>query len=50
MDHQSDPGSGDIGLWNVDDSIYGRFARAFDHKAGKKQMRFKLDEAFAAKR
>ena len=45
---QIDPGSGDVGLWNIDDSIYGRFARSFDHASGKTQMRFKLDEAFRA--
>ena len=28
---QIDPGSGDVGRWNIDDSIYGRFARSFDH-------------------
>ncbi len=46
---QLDPGSGDVGLWNVDESIYGRFARAFEHQSGKTQMRFKLDETFKAK-
>lgn len=46
---QLDPGSGDVGLWNIDDSIYGRFARAFEHKSGKTQMHFKLDETFKAK-
>ncbi|VGO20707.1 hypothetical protein [Pontiella sulfatireligans] len=45
---QVEPGSGDVGRWNIDDSIYGRFARAFDHKAGKTQMRFMLDNAFNA--
>ena len=45
---QIDPGSGDIGRWNIDDSIYGRFGRSFDHASGKTQMRFKLDEAFRA--
>ena len=45
---QLDPGSGDVGFWNVDDSIYGRFARGFEHKSGKTQMRFELDEAFQA--
>jgi hypothetical protein len=45
---QVDPGSGDIGLWNIDESIYGRFARGFEHKSGKTQMRFRLDEAFKA--
>jgi len=45
---QIDPGSGDVGLWHVDDSIYGRFARSFEHSAGKMQMRFQLDPAFRA--
>jgi len=45
---QLDPGSGDVGFWNLDDSIYGRFARGFEHKSGKTQMRFELDEAFQA--
>lgn len=45
---QINPGSGDVGLWNIDDSIYGRFGRSFDHKAGKKKMRFKLNPAFGA--
>ena len=30
------------------ESIYGRFARSFEHKSGKTQMRFELDEAFQA--
>ena len=46
---QIEPGSGDVGLWNIDDSIYGRFARAFEHASGKTQMQFRLDEAFNAK-
>jgi hypothetical protein len=45
---QVDPGSGDVGLWNIDASIYGRFARAFAHESGKTEMRFELDEAFQA--
>ena len=45
---QLDPGSGDVGFWNIDESIYGRFARGFEHKSGKTQMRFELDEAFQA--
>ncbi len=45
---QLDPGSGDVGFWNIDESIYGRFARGFDHKSGKTQMRFELDKAFQA--
>ncbi len=46
---QIDPGSGDVGRWNIDESIYGRFGRAFEHKSGKTQMRFQLDPAFKAK-
>ncbi len=45
---QIDPGAGDVGRWNIDDSIYGRFARSFDHASGKTQMQFKLDDAFRA--
>ncbi len=43
---QVDPGSGDVGRWNVDQTIYGRFARAFEHASGKTHMRFQVDEAF----
>lgn len=46
---QIDPGSGDVGRWNIDDTIYGRFARSFEHKSGKTQMRFQLDKSFGAK-
>ncbi len=46
---QIEPGSGDVGRWNIDDSIYGKFGRAFEHKSDKKQMRFQLDAAFKAK-
>ena len=45
---QFDPGSGDVGFWNIDESIYGRFARGFEHESGKTQMRFELDDAFQA--
>ena len=45
---QLDPGSGDVGFWNVDESIYGRFARGFDHESDKTRMRFELDNAFRA--
>ena len=37
---QVDPGSGDVGWWNIDDRIQGRFARGFDHQSGKTKMRF----------
>jgi hypothetical protein len=46
---QIEPGSGDVGRWNIDESIYGRFGRAFEHQSGKKQLRFQLDPGFAAK-
>ena len=45
---QLDPGSGDVGRWHIDDSIYGRFGRAFAHADDKTQMRFELDRAFEA--
>ena len=47
---QIDPGSGDIGLWNIDDSIYGRFARSFEYISGKKKLRFRLNEKFEGDR
>jgi hypothetical protein len=46
---QIEPGSGDVGRWNIDESIYGRFGRAFEHQSGKKLLRFRLDPGFAAK-
>ena len=46
---QIDAGSGDVGRWNIDETIYGRFGRGFEHKTGKKQMRFQLDPGFNAK-
>lgn len=46
---QVEPGAGDVGRWNIDDTIYGRFGRAFEHAAGKRELRFKLDEGFRAK-
>jgi hypothetical protein len=45
---QIDPGSGDVGRWNIDETIYGRFGRAFEHKSGKSLMRFRLDAEFKA--
>ena len=42
-------GTGDVGYWNIDESIYGRFGRGFEHQSGKKQMRFCLDPTFNAK-
>lgn len=46
---QIDPGSGDVGRWSINDSIYGRFGRAFEHKSGKTQMRFRLAPEFKPK-
>ena len=46
---QIDAGSGDVGRWNIDETIYGRFGRGFENQSGKKQMRFQLDPAFNAK-
>lgn len=47
---QIDPGSGDVGRWNIDETIHGRFGRSFEHQSGKKQMRFQLDAGFNAKK
>ena len=47
---QINPGSGDVGRWNIDETIQGSFGRAFEHKSGKIQMRFRLDADFNAKR
>ena len=46
---QINPGSGDVGRWNIDETIYGRFGRAFEQKSGKTQMRFQLDPGFNAR-
>ena len=40
------PGSGDVGHWTVDETIYGRFARGFENASGKGQMVFRLDPDF----
>jgi hypothetical protein len=42
-------GTGDVAFFNIDESIYGRFGRGFEHQSGKKQMRFRLDPTFNAK-
>ena len=47
---QIDPGSGDVGRWNIDETIHGRFGRSFEHQSGKKQMCFQLDAGFNAKK
>jgi hypothetical protein len=43
---QINPGSGDVGRWNIDESIYGRFARAFERASGKTRMSFRIDDGF----
>ncbi|MCK9478192.1 MAG: hypothetical protein M0R40_01650 [Firmicutes bacterium] len=40
------PGTGDVGVWNVDETIYGRFGRSFESGKGKTFMKFKLDDEF----
>ena len=47
---QIDPGSGDVGRWNIDETLYGRFGRSFEHESGKKQMHFQLDAGFNAQK
>jgi hypothetical protein len=46
-----DPEGSSAAWWHVapEKSIYSRFARGFDSKAGKKTMRFDLDDGFFAK-
>ena len=46
--HQIAPAETSQGLWRVGakDQPYGRFARRFDHAAGKNRMLFQLDEQF----
>jgi hypothetical protein len=47
---QVEPEKTSVGLWHVGPAChhFGRFARAFDHKQGKTQMRFRLDPRFFA--
>jgi hypothetical protein len=45
---QVESGTGDVGWWNIDDSIYGRFARGFQHETGKTRLAFKLHDRFFA--
>jgi hypothetical protein len=47
---QIDPDQTSTGWWHIGphDSIYGRFARSFDSRAGKREMAFRLDEKFFA--
>lgn len=43
---QIDPEATSIGWWNIDRSIYGRFARGFDYDNDKNAMYFDLDDNF----
>lgn len=43
---QIEPEETSIGWWNIDTSIYGRFARGFDYVNGKNTMYFDLDDSF----
>lgn len=43
---QIDPEETSIAWWQVDTTIYGRFARGFDAAAGKDSMFFDLDDRF----
>jgi hypothetical protein len=45
---QVDPDQTSTGWWHIGprDSIYSRFARSFDSRAGKTEMAFRLDERF----
>lgn len=43
---QIDPEETSIGWWNIDKSIYGRFARGFDYENDKNAMYFDLDNSF----
>lgn len=40
------PDETSVGLWHIDDSIYGCFARRFDNASGKNNMYFILDKGF----
>lgn len=46
---QIDPEETSIAWWQVDTTIYGRFARGFDVTAGKDSMFFDLDDRFFGK-
>ncbi|WP_439130876.1 hypothetical protein [Polaribacter sp.] len=46
---QIDPEETSVALWNVDQSIYGRFARRFDYSSGKNAFYFDLDDLFFGK-
>ncbi|MCK4920212.1 MAG: hypothetical protein KAS71_04150, partial [Bacteroidales bacterium] len=39
---QINPEETSIGLWHVDKSVYGRFARSFEHASGRDTMYFQL--------
>ena len=43
---QIDPDETSVGWWQIDRSIYGRFARGFEPGSGKDSMFFDLDDNF----
>lgn len=45
---QIQPEATSVGWWNIDTSIYGRFARGFDYPNGKNAMYFDLADDFFA--
>lgn len=45
---QIEPEETSIGWWNIDTTVYGRFARGFDYANGKNTMFFDLDDNFFA--
>ncbi|ANQ52566.2 hypothetical protein MY04_5234 [Flammeovirga sp. MY04] len=47
--NQINPEETSIAWWNIDKSIYGRFARGFDYKSGKNTMYFDLIDDFFGK-
>ena len=44
--HQLHADESSVGWWHVDDTIYGCFARGFDHAAGRTGLYFALEEGF----
>ncbi|NDV61012.1 hypothetical protein G0Q06_00960 [Puniceicoccales bacterium CK1056] len=42
--YQLNSGTEDVGWWNIDDSIYGRFGRGFDHGNGKDTLYFDVHD------
>ncbi len=43
---QIDPEGTSVAWWQIDESVYGRFARGFEHASNKDTMYFQLDDDF----